>query len=66
WIIRWARKTLRAEYGLLFLHVLWFIAFFYIRSIPTGGIFFAYGPAAMLFGMMLVYFIYQSRHEPVA
>lgn len=63
WIIKWARRALTTERNILFLHVLWFIAFFYVRSIPTGGIFFAYGPAAILFGMMLVYHVYQNRES---
>jgi hypothetical protein len=56
-VIKWLRKKDFSVNPVIYQHIKFFLFYFYLRSIFTGGIFFASGPAITLFFLMLIYYV---------
>lgn len=59
--IKWLRKNENTYYPTLYAHLKYFLLYFYLRSIFSGAIVFASGPAITLFFLMLLYYVKKNQ-----
>ncbi len=60
-VLRWIQKNETTPYPTVYAHLKYFLLYFYLRSIFSGAIFFASGPAITLFFLMLLYHVKKSN-----